>query len=133
MSSREEHQILEGIIKTAFEAITNEHSAGRLPHIRTAALPHILGLAENIMLPIMEQARNDENFEQQIWTVCAAFRFSIRRLVPINEFMNYMSSSRALAADKVLDDFMAGKEDVSLDDAANAVLEPGKRALPGVA
>ncbi len=129
----EEHEILADIFKEAFDKIQSNYDAGKLPHARTSVLPHVLTLAENILMPLLEKNKKDENYEGQLFAISATFRWTIKRLMPIEKFMEHMNSDKMVETDHVLEDLTTRVGGVTKDDIDERMgVDKAKRSFPGV-
>ena len=128
----EEHEILADIFKDAFDKIQASYDAGKLPHARTSILPHILTMAENVLIPLLEKSRKDENYDEQLFAISATFRWTIKRLMPIETFIENMASEKMITTDKVLEDMTARVGGVTKKDIDESWKKMRKGALPGI-
>jgi hypothetical protein len=129
----EEHEVLAEIFKDAFDKIQTNYDAGKLPHARTSVLPHILTLAENILMPLLAKSKNDENYEGQLFAISATFRWTIKRLMPIEKFMEHMQSDKMEATDSALEDLTTRVGGVTKEDIDERMgADKAKRSFPGV-
>ena len=131
----EEHHILADIFKDTFDRIQASYDAGKLPHARTSILPHVLTLAENILIPLLEKSKKDENYEEQLFAISATFRWTIKRLMPIETFVENMSSEKMLTTDKVMEDMISrvgGVTKKDIDESWKKARKVDNDKLPGI-
>lgn len=130
----EEHEILADIFKDAFDRIQSSYDAGKLPHARTSILPHILTMAENILIPLLDKSKAEANYDEQLFAISATFRWTIKRLMPMETFIENMQSERMTVTDKVMDDMLSRKGGVTKKDIDESFKKAHKSTdkLPGI-
>lgn len=138
MSDNEEHTILEAIFKRALDEISDNNEKGKLPHARTSVLPHVLNLAESIMVPMLREQQDAENFNDQLFAIAASFRWTIQKMMPIDKFIEWQTSSRMVGIDKLMNEYTARMESITEEEidagvkGLERVAPDKKRELPGI-
>ena len=99
----EETNILQSIFLNTYEKIMSSYNHNKLPMFEYSILGHALGLAEELMIPIIEET-DDKTKDMKLMAIAASFRWSIRRLMKWEKFEEYMKSETMNMVDKITDE-----------------------------
>jgi hypothetical protein len=106
-----ETTLLQGIFSDTYSKIMTAYNDKKLPMMEFSVLGHALGLAEELMIPILDGYKdNEEVYNMKLMAIAASFRWSIRRLMPFSKFEGYMKLPVMNMVDNVSDEAMEKKD-----------------------
>jgi len=90
-------------------------------------------MAENILIPLLDKSKKEDNYDGQLFAISATFRWTIKRLMPIPLFMEHMRSDKMTATDEILEDLTSRVGGVTKEDVDERMEQGAPRVRPGVA